>query len=143
MQSPPYPPGESIFSRGVGRDILWIGLLMGVAPLALGYFYWRANDPGWQTMVFTTLVLSQLMLALALRSTHDSIFQIGFGSNRTMLLAVGVTLILQLAVIYVPLLRGLFQTTALSARDLIVSLLLSTLMFWVVELEKVWTRRQR
>ncbi|HMN30350.1 MAG TPA: HAD-IC family P-type ATPase, partial [Caldilineaceae bacterium] len=142
MQRPPYPPDEGVFSRGVGRDIIWIGLLMGVSPLLLGYVYWRTGDPGWQTIVFTTLVLSQLMLALAVRSSRDSIFQIGFTSNRAMLAAVGVTLLLQLAVIYVPFLSELFQTTPLTTPDLIVSLVMSTLLFWIVELQKWWLRRR-
>jgi Ca2+-transporting ATPase len=142
MQRPPYPPSESIFSRGIGRDIIWMGLAMGLAPLMLGYFYWRAGHPGWQTMVFTTLVLSQLMLALAVRSSRDSIFRIGFGSNRAMLLAVGVTTVLQLAVIYLPFLQNLFKTTALSPTDLLISLALSTLLFWAVELEKLFQRRR-
>jgi Ca2+-transporting ATPase len=144
MRRPPYPPGESIFSRGIGRDILWVGLLMGIAPLVLGYLYWQADPDGiWQTMVFTTLVLSQLFLALAVRSERESIFQIGFGSNRYMLLAVGGTLLLQLAVIYVPFLQRFFETQPLPLRDLAISLGLSTLLFWVVELEKVLIRRHR
>jgi Ca2+-transporting ATPase len=142
MQRPPYPPSESIFSRGLGRDILWIGLLMGLAPLGLGYLYWRANHPAWQTMVFTTLTLSQLALALTVRSERDSLFHIGLRSNRTMLIAVGVTLLLQLAVIYVPFLQTLFETQALSAQELAVSLVLSTLLFWGVELQK-WVIRSR
>jgi Ca2+-transporting ATPase len=142
MQRPPYPPDEGVFSRGVGRDIIWMGLVMGVAPLLLGYLYWRAGDSGWQTMVFTTLVLSQLMLALALRSGRDSLFQIGFTSNLAMLTAVGVTLLLQLAVVYVPFLSNLFDTEALSTTDLIVSLALSMLLFAIVELQKWWMRRR-
>jgi P-type Ca2+ transporter type 2C len=144
MRRPPYPPSESIFSRGIGRDIIWIGLLMGIAPLVIGYLYWR-NDPNgiWQTMVFTTLVLSQLFLALAVRSERESIFQIGFGSNRYMLLAVGGTFLLQLAVIYVPFLQNFFETQPLPLRDLGISLVLSTLLFWVVELEKILIRRHR
>ncbi|RIK40825.1 MAG: ATPase [Chloroflexi bacterium] len=144
MRRPPYPPQENIFSRGVGRDILWIGALMGVMPLAVGYFYWLNNPDGvWQTMVFTTLVLSQLLLALAMRSERDSIFQIGFGSNRAMLLAVGGAFLLQLAVIYVPFLQNFFNTQALSLGDLGIAVVLSTFLFWSVETEKVLIRRRR
>ena len=37
---------------------------------------------------------------------------------------------------YVPFLQGLFQTAALPPADLAISLLLSTAVFWGVELEK-------
>jgi Ca2+-transporting ATPase len=37
MQRPPYPPNENIFGRGMARDILWIGLLMGLVSLGVGF----------------------------------------------------------------------------------------------------------
>ncbi|CAN5814764.1 hypothetical protein BH10CHL1_BH10CHL1_29210 [soil metagenome] len=89
MRRPSYAPAESVFSRGIGRDILWIGLLMGALPLLLGYWYWQMGNPAWQTIIFTTLTLSQMALALAVRSERDSLFQIGLLSNKPMLGAVG------------------------------------------------------
>ncbi len=142
MRRPPYAPAESIFSRGVGRDIIWIGLLMGVTSLGLGYWYWQAGNPAWQTITFTTLTLSQLALALAVRSEQDSLFQVGLFSNKAMLGAVGLTFGLQMAVIYAPWLQDVFKTAPLSAQELAVSLLCSTVIFWSVELQK-WVRRSR
>jgi len=52
------------------------------------------------------------------------------------------TFILQLAVVYVPFMQEIFKTTSLSPVDLAVSLLLSTVVFWGVELEKWWLRRR-
>jgi Ca2+-transporting ATPase len=56
--------------------------------------------------------------------------------------AVALTVGLQLAVIYVPFLQGVFKTTPLSGVELVVSLALSTVVFWVMELEKwlLWRR---
>ena len=65
-------------------------------------------------MVFTVLTLSQMGNALAIRSKRNSLFQIGLLSNQPLLGAVILTIGLQLAVIYVPLLQQLFQTIALS-----------------------------
>ena len=42
-------------------------------------------------------------------------------------------------VIYSPVLQPIFQTTALSAGDLAISLGLSTVVFWAIELQK-WFR---
>jgi Ca2+-transporting ATPase len=52
------------------------------------------------------------------------------------------TFVLQLAVVYVPFLQGVFKTVALPPRDLAISLLLSTVVFWGVELRK-WRLRRR
>jgi Ca2+-transporting ATPase len=124
------------------RMIINMGLVMTVVSLGVGYFYWQAGRPSWQTMIFTTLVLSQIFFALAVRSERDSLFTIGLGSNRAMLGAVLSTFLLQLAVIYVPWLQPILGTTALSAWDLALSLGLSTIVFWVSEVDKFIKRRR-
>jgi Ca2+-transporting ATPase len=142
MHRSPYRPNENIFGRGVGRDILWVGLLMGLVFLLLGYEYWSSAQANWQTMVFVTLAFSRMSLALAMRSHLDSLLRIGLASNKPILGAVALTFVLQLAVIYLPWLRSLFQTRPLSTRDLMLSLAISTVGFWAVELEK-WVIRRR
>ena len=141
MQRPPFHPKENIFGRGMGRDILWVGVLMGLVSLIVGYWYWAIGHPYWQTMVFTTLTLSQMGNALAIRSQRESLFKIGLLSNRAMLSAVLLTFVLQMAVVYVPFFQSIFQTGPLALGDLLVSLLLSTVVFWGVEIQKWLIRR--
>ncbi|MCA9924747.1 MAG: cation-translocating P-type ATPase, partial [Anaerolineales bacterium] len=143
MKRPPFHPKESIFSRGMGKRILWIGFLMGIVSLGVGYIYWLRDPNGpWQTMVFTTLTLAQMGNALAIRSNIDSIFYIGLFSNKLMLAAVLITFVLQLALIYIPFLQNFFSTEALMLQDLLLALIASSVVFVVVEIEK-WVRRQR
>lgn len=142
MRRRPHHPNESIFSRGVGRDIVWVGLLLGLVLLAVGYSHWSANQASWQTMVFTTLALSRIALAQTMRSERDSLFQIGLLSNKPLLGAVALTFGLQMTVVYVPFLQTVFQTTPLSANDLALGLALSTVPFWAMELDK-WLIRRR
>jgi Ca2+-transporting ATPase len=140
MRRPPYDPQESIFGQGLGRHVAWVGLLMGLVSLAMGYWTWRSGWEHWQTMLFTTLTLSQMGHALAVRS-RASLFKVGLLSNRALLGAVLFTFALQMAVVYVPFLQGLFKTQALSAGELLLSLVLSTVVFWGVEVEKWLMRR--
>ena len=146
MQRPPYPPRENIFGRGMGRDILWIGLLMGLVSLGVGFLYYQmdpsASPAVWQTVTFTTLTLAQMGNALATRSDRDTLFQIGLFSNKAMVGSVLLTFVLQLAVIYVPFLNRAFSTTPLSLRDLLTSLGFSVIVFFAVELFK-WIRQRR
>ena len=145
MQRPPYSPKENIFGRGMARDILWIGLLMGAVSLGVGYLYYRldpATSPAvWQTMVFTTLTMAQMGNALATRSERDTLWQIGLLSNRTMLGSVLLTFALQLAVIYLPFMNRAFSTTPLSLRDLLASLAFGSIVFVAVEAVK-WVRQR-
>ncbi len=143
MKRPPWDPQESIFSRGMGWRIIWIGALMGLISLAVGYVYWL-NDPQgvWQTMVFTILVFAQMGNALAIRSNTESVFKIGLFSNRLMVIAIATTFILQLVLIYVPFFQRFFNTKPLSALDFTIALLISLIVFIAVEVEK-WVRRLR
>ncbi len=141
MKRPPYAPTESVFSRGMGRDIIWIGLLMGLVSLGIGYWGWSNNNPAWPTMVFTTLTIIQMGNALAFRSNRDSLFKIGLFSNKPLLGAVLLTLFLQLAVTYIRPLQAIFNTQALTLAELAICLVASTSVFWVYEIEKWWKRR--
>jgi Ca2+-transporting ATPase len=141
MSRPPYAPDESIFARGMGRHILWVGLLMGLVSLGSGFWNWSTGGPTWRTFLFTTLTLSQMGHALAVRAERDSFFTIGPFTNMALVGAVLLTLVAQLLVIYLPPLQTLFGTQALSWQDLLLSLALSTVVFWGVELEKVFLRR--
>jgi len=141
MHRPPFPQTENIFARGVGRDVLFIGFLMGILSLGMGYLYWRQGLEIWQTMVFTTLTLSEMGYVLAIRSNRDSLFTIGLFSNRALIGAVLVTILLQVAVVYVPFMQEFFDTVSLPPRDLGIAFLASTSLFFVVEIQK-WVFRR-
>jgi Ca2+-transporting ATPase len=141
MNRPPRHPTETVFSRGVGRHILWVGFVMGFVPLAAGYFFWTHNRSEWQTIVFITLTFSQIAHVLAIRSERDSLFAMGIFSNRPLFGAVLLTSVLQIAVIYFPPVSEVFRTVPLTFAQLMVCIGLSSIIFWLVEFEKFLARR--
>lgn len=141
MQRPPRPPRESIFAHGLWQHIVWVGLLMGGASLVTQAWAYHTGSAHWQTMVFTTLTLSQMGHVLAIRSERESFFQQGPLSNLPLLGAVALTFTLQMATIYVPLLNAIFKTEPLSMSELALSLALSSVVFIGVEIEKWLVRR--
>lgn len=141
MKRPPYPPKENIFARGMGLDVLWIGILM--AAMSIGAGLWALHNgrvETWQTMVFTTLTLSQMGNVLAIRSQRDSLFKIGLLSNKPLLGAVLLTFVLQMAVVYLPFLQRIFKTAPLPLLDMAICLGLSVLFFLIIEFVK-WMQR--
>ncbi|NJO80466.1 MAG: cation-translocating P-type ATPase, partial [Cyanobacteria bacterium RM1_2_2] len=142
MQRPPYPPNESVFSRGVGRDIILFGVLVGLVLLGLGYYGWTNEWQNWQTTVFAALAFSRIFLALAMRSERDLLIQKGLFSNKPMLGAVLLTFTLQLAVIFTPWLQSIFESAPLTQRELLICLAVSTVGFWLVEAQKLFFRRK-
>ena len=141
MTRAPRPPEENIFAHGMWQHIIWVGLF--IAGISIAAMAWAiARDVTyWQTVVFTVLTVSQLFHSLAVRSETTSLFQIGLFTNLPMLGAVGLTLLLQLAVIYLPALNSIFYTEPLPLFDLMVCLALSSLVLFVIEIEKWLIRR--
>ena len=141
MERPPRSPNESLFAQGMWQHMIWVGLLIG--GLSLGAQAWAYNrgSENWQTVVFTVLTLSQLVHALAIRSERQSIFTIGWFSNPALLKAVVLTLGLQLAVIYLEPLQAIFNTSPLTAAELIVCLGLPWIVMIAVEIEKWLVRK--
>ena len=141
MHRPPRPPNESIFAGGLWQHILWVGLLMGGVSLATEMWAYRADLEQWQTMVFTVLTLSQMGHVLAIRSEQESFVQQGPLGNLWLLGAVLLTFALQMATVYVPFLNPIFHTIPLNLNQLGLCLVLSTIVFFAVELEK-WVRHR-
>ena len=126
MQRPPYQTKEGIFARGMGRHIVWLGSLIGIVALGVGFWYWQSGDSHWQTMTFTTLAFLQIGQALGVRSSRDSLFSIGITSNPLLLTMTCLAFSLQIAVVYWPPLQFVFGTQALSLADLATSVGLSS-----------------
>jgi len=137
MKRPPYDPQESIFGRGLIRDVVWIGFLMGAISLLAGLPFWKAGEDSWRTMIFTTLTLAQMGNALATRSENESLFKIGLLSNKAMLASVSITFVLQLVLIYVPFFQNIFRTVPLTAAELAISLAISAVVFTAIEIVKL------
>ena len=142
MEKPPRHPKESVFSHGLGIHIIWVGLLMGFVTLFTQAWAIGTEHAHWQTMVFTVLCLSQMGHVLAIRSETESLFTQGLFSNKPLLGAVVLTFLLQMATIYLPFLNPIFKTEPLNPFELLITLLLSSVVFIAVEIEK-WVKRRR
>jgi Ca2+-transporting ATPase len=141
MQRRPRPPEESIFAHGMAGHILWVGLLIGGLTLATQAWTWTRNEAEWQTMVFTVLVIAQLFHCLAIRSEQLSLASIGLFSNPALVVAILVTVLAQLAVIYLPPLNTVFRTQPLSGTQLAACFGIGSVVLVAVELEKFVRRR--
>jgi P-type Ca2+ transporter type 2C len=116
MQQPPRPPKESIINAYMRKGIVIQTIAIAAVTLA-AYYIGRFTDPAHvdyaQTMAFVTLSCSELLRAFTARSEYFSILKVGPFGNRLMNLAVLSSLVLILAVVYVPFLQIVFRTRAL------------------------------
>jgi P-type Ca2+ transporter type 2C len=147
MRRDPYPTNESVFGRGMARHITLVGLTMGVTGLLLGIWAFQNNilaangNPAWNTMVFIFLTIAQMGHALGLRSHRESTFTLPLFGNKLLIGAIVVTIALQMLAVYLPFFNDIFGTNPLTAEQMALCLVLSTIVFIVVELEKLLLRR--
>lgn len=86
------------------------------------------------------LTLSQMGHVLAIRAERESFIQRGPLSNLWLLGSVLLTFALQMATIDVPLPNPVFHTMPLTLSQLGLCLILFTIVFFAIELEK-WVKR--
>ncbi|SMN18544.1 similar to Saccharomyces cerevisiae YGL167C PMR1 High affinity Ca2+/Mn2+ P-type ATPase required for Ca2+ and Mn2+ transport into Golgi [Maudiozyma saulgeensis] len=139
MKKPPRSRSERILTMGV------LGRILGTAfCIILGTVFICVKEMSTNgemsardtTMTFTCFVFFDMFNALACRHSTKSIFQIGIFSNTMFNLSVGLSLVAQLCVIYVPVLQHIFKTENLSAFDLLLLTCLGSTVFVVDELRK-------
>ncbi len=140
MKRPPRNPNESLFSEGLGLQIVWVGLLMGLGTIAVfGWFYRSRDLVHGQTVAFFTLTMFQMFNVLAIRSERNPLWRIGFFSNPQLIGAVALTAGLQFIITYHPLLQSIFHTATLTAGELASCIAVAMTVYFAVEGEK-WLR---
>ncbi|GAB4573512.1 MAG: calcium-transporting P-type ATPase, PMR1-type [Anaerolineae bacterium] len=93
-----------------------------------------------RTIAFTVLALSQIFEVSAIHSGDASFFKKWYRNNRILFVAVVLTFVLQLLVIYEPFLQAAFNTVPLTGGQLAVSMGLASLVLFAVEIEKAIRR---
>jgi len=93
-------------------------------------------------MLFTVLTFAQLFHVMAIRSDRESLFARGPYSNPVLFWAVLGTMLLQIALTYLPGLRGVFDLEPLAYWEMLLALGSASLIFWAIETVK-WATRMR
>lgn len=146
MRRPPRPRDESIFARGLARNIVWYGLVMALAALCVyWYFHAPAADEASQraavtysrTATFFTLSVMQLLYVLSLRSSTKSVVRDPPWRNWRLLAASVAGIVLQFAIVYLEPVQPIFHTTALKPHDMAICLAAAVVPFALVELGKL------
>jgi Ca2+-transporting ATPase len=149
MQQPPRPIGERVLTARMWRGIAFVGVVMATGTL----YVLDASLPGGlvagtgdlrygQTMAFTTLMLFQVFNVFNARSDQRSAFT-GLFANHWLWSAVGVSVLLQVGVVYTPVLQRAFSTVALGVDDWLFCTAVASSVLWLRELAKLVGRAVR
>ena len=143
MRRAPLPRADPLFDRGM----LWRMALMTplAAAVTFGWFAWRtaAGAPTAlvQTETFTLLVMCQWFNVLSCQSAKRSALRLGVMRNPWLLGGLLISVALQAAVIYLPLLNAWFHTAPIELPSLLPLVGLASVVLWAEELRKLLARR--
>jgi sodium/potassium-transporting ATPase subunit alpha len=156
MRRPPRPRSERLLNVAtLLRAYGWLGLIEAALSLG-GYFFafwlsgWRPGTPlpasGTVYLTATTMSLAGIVAcqvgnAFACRSARQSIWQLGFGTNRALLLGIAFELTLLALLIYVPPLAAVFELTPLAPDHWLLLALFPVLLLLLEEARKALRRR--
>lgn len=127
MRQQPRDKKEGIFARGLVEKILVRGSLIGICTLLsfmIGRYY-GMDLATCRTITLSTLVLSQLFHVFECRSERHSIFEIKLFTNKWLVGAVSVSIIMLCCILYIPFLRGIFHTVPLMINQWMIVLFFS------------------
>ena len=146
MTKPPRPRGEGVITRRMWFGIVFVGVVIAAGTLLVldaslpgGFIEGSGSMRFAQTMAFNTLVLFSLFTVFNARSDERSAF-IGMFSNRWLWGAILLSLLMQVAVIYIPLLQQAFSTVSLSFMDWLRCAAVASSVLWLREAGKIVTR---
>ena len=110
MQQPPRPLSSTFLAGAeLGRSLVQgLGITLAVLGVYYGASQQGQSEAAVRTLVFTTLVVSNMLLTLVNRSFTQSVFQTLRVPNRVLWLMLGLTLLLLLATLLVPAAQRLF-----------------------------------
>jgi Ca2+-transporting ATPase len=120
------------------------GLVITAGCLGLGYYYmWQQQDEVTvRTVIFITLLFSNILLTLVNRSFYYGVFTTMRYKNNLVMLITGISLVLIAAFLYVPFMQKLFQLQTIPATIILSALIVAVTSTCWIEIWKALKRRK-
>ncbi|MDQ2565898.1 cation-transporting P-type ATPase [Klebsiella michiganensis] len=145
MNRPPRKTGQHVMDAFAVWRVAFVGTMIAVAAFMLeAWLAPRGHSPEFiRTVLLQMLVTAQWVYMINCRSSDSFSLSMGLLRNKGIWLVSGVLLLMQLVIIYVPVMQTMFGTEGLPLRYWFITLVIGIAMFLVVEVEKRLTRRFR
>ncbi|TFK44983.1 Ca-transporting ATPase [Crucibulum laeve] len=138
MRKPPRKKNAPIITRRLLYRVLFSASIIVIGTLFVYVFALSDDNMSRreQTMTFTCFVFLDLVSAVQNRGLGCGLFQ-----NKMLVTTVSISALTQLALVYVPMMQNVFQTAALSSKDLSVILGLATMSMVLHEGRRQYERK--
>ena len=142
LKQPPRDPAVGLIYPGLFIRIVVMALLIGLGTFLI--FRWASPIMPVEearSMAFCAMVAFEWFMAFSARSDEHTVFRLGFFRNKVLIGSISLAILLQLAVIYLPVLQTAFKTYPLSWVDWGIILSASIGLFLLEELRIVFFPR--
>ena len=156
MQMPPRDPAERLIGLPlISRAYIFLGLIEAAA--CMFGFFWVLRSGGWTwgqdlvpadplylqatTACLTAIIVCQVANVFACRSQRESIFTIGWTTNKLIYFGIGAELMLQLFIVYHPVGNNLFATSPIPLGTWLMLAPFAVLLLAADEIRKYVARR--
>lgn len=136
MKEKPREKNESFFANHLITKIVLQGIMIGGLTLTSYIIGNNHSHETGMTMAFMTLALSQLFHAFNVKSNH-SIFHKQIFNNPWLWGSLGIGILLQVAVMYIPGINTIFELESLSIQYLAIAFALSLAPLLIMEVTKL------
>ncbi len=147
MERKPRKPNESIFSRDVKVYLGGMSVLMTVLLLVAFFSHlpWTSEFHLLEarTQLLTAMIVMELVIALCMRSLRHPLYKVGPFKNKYLWYAILGSFALQLVILYVPGLQGLFDVHMPELIDWVIAALYGAIVFATIEIGKWVTSRRK
>ncbi len=144
MRQLPRKSGASFLSLRQLAISIFQGLLITTACLGIGYYFmWQGEDEGYvRTVIFVTLLFSNVFLTLSNRSFVHTIFKTIQYKNNLVGIIISITLVFIAIILYLPFVKNLFMMDSITPMALLGCILVSMVGVWWIELFKLVRQRK-
>ena len=140
MKNPPRDKDENIFSKDAIRFVTTRGFIIGLVTIAAQLIGMKHSAELGVSMAFATLTLSRILQTFAARSNSETVFELGFKSNKYVLGAVIVCLGM-FSLTLLPFMREVFtMPDSFNFTNLMISLGLAVTSTLLMEASKLIKR---
>ncbi|MDP2967138.1 MAG: cation-transporting P-type ATPase [bacterium] len=142
LKKPPRRKEENILSRDIFPFLVLMVMIMTVLTIFIfKTFLLQDSLEKARAGAFAVMAITQLFNVLNMRSLSQSIFKIGFFSNKFIVGGLTVSIILIIIALFVGGVAEKFGFETLSLSEFLIIILLSSLVLWGGELYKYWRRK--
>ena len=145
MNRSPRDPNE----RPITSGILWLvlvfgGIMSGGTIFLFNYFYQSTSNLALaRTIAFTSLVMFEMFAVLSSRALYKPAISKDFFNNKFLHFAILSSILVHIAVVYIPFLQGIFGTVALSLTHWMYIVGVAFIGFIVMEISKLFIKYEK